>query len=99
MFERGIGHGVRSNRCGTWSLVALAALFALPVFGSSALMWVPLWASGATTVGTIGFGIAGLFNREQRRQAAYGLLKATPTLVVAGLFVLVVVALSSMNFE
>jgi hypothetical protein len=99
MFEKGIGNGVRSNRCGTWSLVALLALFALPVFGSSALMWVPLWTSGATTAGAVGFGIAGLFNREQRRPALYGLLKATPTLVVAGLFVLLLVVLSSMSFE
>jgi hypothetical protein len=47
----------------------------------------------------MGFGIAGLFDREQRRQAVYGLLKATPTLIVVGLFVLLILALSSINFE
>ena len=99
MFEKGIGVGVRSNRLGTWSLITLLALFVIPTFGSSALMWAPVWACVATTAAAIGFGIAGLFDREQRRQAVYGLLKATPTLVVAGLFVLLLVALSSLNFE
>lgn len=99
MFEKGIGPGVRSNRFGTWSLVTLLSSFVVPYFGSSALAWVPLWACGATTVGAIGFGIAGLFDREQRRQAVYGLLKATPTLIVVGLFVLLIIALSSINFE
>jgi hypothetical protein len=99
MFESGIGPGVRSNRFGTWALITLLGAIALPAVGPHELWWLPIWACAATTLGAIGFGIAGLFRRGQRRPAVYGLLKAAlPTLVV-GAFVLLLLVLSSTNFE
>lgn len=99
MFEKGIGPGVRSNRFGTWALITLLAAYALAEVGAGEISWLAVWACAGTTLGAIGCGIGGLFDREQRRPAVYGLLKAAlPTLVAVG-FVLLLIAIASMNFE
>jgi hypothetical protein len=100
MFESGIGPGVRSNRFGTWSLLTFLLLVAAPVAGGPTLLWwPPLVACLGTTLAALGCGLAGLFRRGQRRPAVYGLLKAAPPTLVAGAFVLLMIALSSMRFE
>jgi hypothetical protein len=99
MFEKGIGPGVRSSRFGTWSLITLLAAWALSEVGAGEISWLSIWVCAGTTLGAIGCGVAGLFDREQRRPAVYGLLKAAlPTLVAVG-FVLLLIAIASMNFE
>ena len=96
MFEKGIGPGVRSSRFGTWSLIMLLLAALVPWFDHGQFMWLPLWACAGATFAAIGFGLSGLANREQRRPALYGLLKAAVPLALFGLFLL---ALSSMNFD
>jgi hypothetical protein len=100
MFEPGIGPGVRSNRCGTWSLITFLFLVFAPAIGGPALAWwLPLLACAAATLAAIGCGLAGLFVSGQRRSATYGLLKAAVPTVVGGAVVLFFLTLSSMNFE
>jgi hypothetical protein len=106
MFESGTGPGVRSDRFGTWSLITFLLLF-LPIFGYitpvplGPLVWLPAVACAATTLAAIGCGLAGVFSRmrEQRRAALHGLLKAAVPTVVGGSFILLLVALSTMNIE
>ena len=106
MFESGIGPGVRSDRFGTWSLITFLLLF-LPFLGFivplglGVLAWVPTLACVATTLAAIGCGLAGVCShvREQRRAALHGLLKAAVPTVVGGSFILLLVALSTMNIE
>ena len=106
MFESGIGPGVRSDRFGTWSLITFLLLFApligfiVPI-GLGMLVWVPTLACAATTLAAIGCGLAGVCSRsrEQRRAAFHGLLKAAVPTVVGGSFALLLVAISTMNFE
>jgi len=106
MFESGIGPGVRSDRFGTWSLITFLLLF-LPIFsfvlpvGLGMLVWLPAIACAAATLGAIGCGLAGVCSStpEQRRAAFHGLLKAAVPTVVGGSGILLLVAISSMNFE
>jgi hypothetical protein len=98
MFESDIGPGVRSDRFGTWSLITFLLLFATPFVGLG-LMWLPLLACGAATLGAIGYGLVGVFIERQRRAALQGLLKAAVPTVVVGSFGLFLWALSSANFE
>jgi hypothetical protein len=100
MFESRIGPGVRSDRFGTWSLITFLILFFAPAIGDLTLgWWLPLLACGGATVGALGFGVVGLFIRDQRRQALHGLLKAAVPTLAGGAFLLLLLALSSMNFE
>jgi hypothetical protein len=100
MFESGIGTGVRSDRFGTWSLITFLLLFFAPAIGGvSLLWWPPLLACAAVTLAALGCGFAGLFIRGQRRAALHGLLKAAVPTLVGGAFLLLLLALSSMNFE
>jgi len=106
MFEAGIGPGVRSDRFGTWSLITFLLLF-LPIFGYitpvplGPLLWLPVLACTATTLAALGWGLAGVCSRvrEQRRAALHGLLKAAVPTLVGGSFILLLLAISSMNFE
>ena len=98
MFESGIGPGLRSDRFGTWSLITFLLLFATPFVGLG-LMWLPLLACGAATLGAIGYGLVGVFIEGQRRAALQGLLKAAVPTVVVGSFGLFLWALSSANLE
>jgi hypothetical protein len=100
MFESGIGPGVRSNRFGTWSLITFFILLFAPAIGGLTLgWWLPLLACGGATVGALGFGVVGLFIRGQRRPALYGLLKAAVPALASSAFLLLLLAVSSMNFE
>jgi hypothetical protein len=100
MFESGIGPGVRSDRFGTWSLITFLLLFFAPAIGGVPLLWwPPLLACAAATLAAIGCGFAGLFSKGQRRAALHGLLKAAVPTLVGGAFLLLLLALSSMNFE
>ena len=100
MFESGIGPGVRSSRFGTWSLVTFLLLVCAPAVGGPALLWwPPLLVCAAATLAALGCGLAGLFVRGQRGPALRGLLKATPPTLAGGALQLLIVALSSMNFE
>ena len=106
MFESGIGPGVRSDRFGTWSLITFLLLF-LPLFsfvlplGFGMLIWMPTLACVLTTLAAIGCGLVGVFSPApgQRRAALHGLLKAAVPTVVGGSFMLLLVALASMNWE
>jgi hypothetical protein len=98
MFESDIGPGARSDRFGTWSLITFLILFATPFLGLG-LMWLPLLACGAATLGAIGYGLVGVFIEGQRRAALQGLLKAAVPTVVVGSFGLFLWALSAGNFE
>jgi hypothetical protein len=100
MFESGIDPGTRSDRFGTWSLISFVTLcFAPAIGGISLFWWLPLLACAGATLGALGFGIAGLCVRGQRQRAFYGLLKAALPTLAAFAFVLLLIALSSMNFE
>lgn len=100
MFESGIGPGVRSDRFGTWSLITFLLLVFAPAIGGVPLLWwPPLLACAAATLAALGCGFAGLFIRGQRQAALYGLLKAAVPTLVGGAFLLLLLALSSMNFE
>jgi hypothetical protein len=100
MFEKGIGVGVRSSRFGTWSLLTFLLLAVAPATGGPALVWwLPLLACGGATLAALWCGFVGLFIRGQRQPAFYGLLKAALPTLAAGLFVFLIVALSSLNFE
>jgi hypothetical protein len=100
MFESGIGPGVRSSRFGKWSLLTFLFLVAAPSLGGPSLLWwLPLLACAGATLAALGCGVAGLCVRGQRRPAVYGLLKAALPTLVAAAFVLLLIALSSMNFE
>jgi hypothetical protein len=100
MFESGIGPGVRSSRFGTWSLLTFLFLVSAPALGGPALLWwLPLLACAGATLAALGCGVAGLCVRGQRRPAVHGLLKSALPTLAAGAFVLVLIALSSMNFE
>ena len=106
MFESGIGPGVRSDRFGTWSLILFLLLF-VPILGFLApvplglLAWLPAVACAAVTLAAIGCGLAGVCSheRDQRRAALHGLLKAAVPTLVGGSFILFLVALASMNIE
>jgi hypothetical protein len=100
MFESGIGPGVRSDRFGTWSLITFLLLFFAPAIGGVPLLWwPPLLVCAAVTLAALGCGFAGLFIRGQRRPALHGLLKAAVPTLAGGAFLLLLLALSSMNFE
>jgi hypothetical protein len=99
MFESGIGPGTRSDRFGTASLIIFLALFVVPFMGGLRLMWLPVLACGAATLGAIGYGLVGVFIRAERRAALQGLLKAAVPTVVGGTFLLFLLALSSMSWE
>lgn len=100
MFESGIGPGVRSDRFGTWSLITFLSLFFAPAIGGLTLLWwLPLLACAGATVAALGCGAVGLFTRGQRRPALHGLLKAAVPTLAGGAFLLLLLALSSMNFE
>jgi hypothetical protein len=106
MFEPGIGPGVRSDRFGTWSLITFLLLF-VPLGGLmlpgalEELIWLPMIACVATTLGALVWGFAGILSAvgEQRQGAWHGLLKAAVPTVFGASFILLLVALSSMNFE
>jgi hypothetical protein len=104
MFESGIGPGVRSNRFGTWSLISFLLLFLpfssffLPI-GFALVEWIPLLACAFTTLGALGCGLVGVFIRDQRRAAFYGLLKAVVPSVAGVSVFLFILALSSSNIE
>jgi hypothetical protein len=100
MFERGIGVGVRSSRFGTWSLITFLLLPLSGVVGGPAFVWwLPLLVCAGATLGALCCGLVGLFVRDQRRPAFYGLLKAALPTLAAGALVFLIVALSSINFE
>ena len=100
MFERGIGAGARSSRFGTWSLVTFLLLFLAPAAGGPAFVWwLPLLLCAGATLAALGCGVVGLCIRGQRRAALCGLLKAGLPTLAAGALVVLIVALSSMNFE
>ena len=99
MFESGIGPGTRSDRFGTASLLTFLALFFTPFVGGLPLVWLPLLACAAATLGAIGYGLVGVFINSERRAALQGLLKAAVPTVVGGSFLLFLLALSSMSWE
>jgi len=88
MFEKGIGPGVRSSRCGAWTLLIFALLVVAPAIGGPTLLWwVPLLACCATTLAAVGYGVVGLTIRDQRGRAVLGLLAAAvPLGAIAFLF-------------
>jgi hypothetical protein len=94
--------GEQSDRFGTWALASLVFLF-LPIFqlGPFApFAWgtfgvIPAGICAGATLAAIGCGLVGLASheREQRRAAAQGLLKASPVVLVGGWYVLLFAAL------
>ena len=72
----------------------------LPI-GLGMLIWMPTLACVLTTLAAIGCGLVGVFSpaHEQRHAALHGLLKAAVPTVVGGSFMLLLVALASMNWE
>ena len=98
MFESGIGPGKRSDRFGTWALATFVILF-LPLFGFGAfftpLAFIAAGICLVATLGALACGFVGLASseREQRRAAFQGLLKASPSVLIGGWYALFLWAL------
>jgi hypothetical protein len=98
MFGHGIGAGRRSDRFGTWALLSFLVVF-LPSMLSGAFVpsGLQLLIFGAfltcvvCTIAAVVCGLVGLVSsdRDERRSARQGLLKAAPPALIGGFYVLV----------